>query len=726
MSEAEDFEFRLRMEREAQPTAAPSLADKIVGSAPVRLAMGAVAAPVKAIQLGANIGDMLSPYVPGYQEGQPKVGEWVNKKLSDIEASKQRGMQSFGNEGYDWLGLGGSLLSAGPITKGVSSAASSIAPALTNLAGKEGAKALMARMLLGSVQGGVAGGLQPITDASSNSDVIEKTGLQTMLSGALGGVLPAVTAGIGKIGSTVKQAAQPFYEKGRAAILKQFQEAMMQNDPALKAQYVQAASQAKPGMGGVMPTLGETLAGLPDKQLAARSTGLAAHQEDIAKIGGVSPDFTAQQAAQEAAHASALVPIARNEGALAGEQAVRNTVTATMRDRALGAVNERGEVARTVSDKLSNLRNLTAKQQQMVEALSQPSVKRTLVSEGPSNALKSAVDIHAPYAPPDLQGSVEKVAGAHFQSRMADTLARQAKDRGVAQSNVTALTKVQEMLGSVPVPPPLKADTLIRQINSRLTNPEVEGSPYTQKTMVAIKDHLSAMADEHGIIDARSLYQFKKEGVNQVIDATMDKTNPRFAEKFRGGELIGLKKSIDDAIESAGGKGWKDYLAKYQELSAGPNRMEAGQAVQKALLNPLETGERGQAFAKSLKELDLSALTDPDKKVLSQIASELAKRDTFNKLAGKTSIGGKDAIPGDIGLPLPNLLWRPSMIANFMMKHFAKGAEDKIAKVAGQQYLDPRLFADAMKDVPPRYQPMLEALMQQAPAAAGTTTGRQF
>jgi hypothetical protein len=31
-----------------------------------------------------------------------------------------------------------------------------------------------------------------------------------------------------------------------------------------------------------------------------------------------------------------------------------------------------------------------------------------------------------------------------------------------------------------------------------------------------------------------------------------------------------------------------------------------------------------------------------------------------------------------------------------------------------------------MKDVPARYRPMLEALMQQAPAAAGTTTGRQF
>ena len=618
MNEQEDFEFRLRMEREAQDSAIPaaepvkaSLTDKIVGSAPVRLAMGAVAAPVKAIQLGANIGDMLSPYVPGYQEGQPKVGEWVNKKLSDIEASKQRGMQSFGNEGYDWIGLGGSFLSAGPITKGVSSAASSIAPALTNLAGKEGAKALMARMLLGSVQGGVAGGLQPITDASSNSDVIEKTGLQTMLSGALGGVLPAVTAGIGKIGSTVKQAAQPFYEKGRAAILKQFQEAMMQNDPALKAQYVQAASQAKPGMGGVMPTLGETLAGLPDEQLAARSTGLAAHQKDIAKIGGVSPDFAAQQAAQEAAHRAGIGTVAKTPSAL--EQALQT--------RAAAAKQNYG----------------TAFQQPV-----HPDASFAALADRPS-----------------MQKAV---------ARAADL----AKEEGATFDP----TSVQSM-------------------------------HYVKK---ALDDMLSTTS--------------KPGGLGPTEAGATAKTQQEF--------LTWLEQQ-SPAYGTA--------RTTHRALSEPVNRMQVGQELEKALTGPLGTNERSAVFAKAMQDAprtikratgqqmfeNLDEVLKPNEMgTVKQIAEEMAKRDTFNKLAGKTSIGGKDAIPGDIGLPLPNLLWRPSMIANFMMKHFAKGAEDKIAKVAGQQYLDPRLFADAMKDVPPRYQPMLEALMQQAPAAAGTTTGRQF
>ena len=106
------------------------------------------------------------------------------------------------------------------------------------------------------------------------------------------------------------------------------------------------------------------------------------------------------------------------------------------------------------------------------------------------------------------------------------------------------------------------------------------------------------------------------------------------------------------------------------------------------------------------------------------VAEELAKNDAFNRLARGTKISGKDAIPGDIGLPLPNLLYRPTMIANFMMKHFAKDAEDKIAKVAAQQYLNPPAFAKAMAEIPPRYKPMIDALMQQVPAAAGTMTGR--
>jgi len=128
----------------------------------------------------------------------------------------------------------------------------------------------------------------------------------------------------------------------------------------------------------------------------------------------------------------------------------------------------------------------------------------------------------------------------------------------------------------------------------------------------------------------------------------------------------------------------------------------------------------GQQMFDTLDEV----LQPQETATVKNVASELARKDAFERLARGTKVSGADAIPGDIGLPLPNLLWRPSMIANFMMKHFAKGAEDKIAKVAAGQYLNPKDLATALQSVPPRYQPMIDALMQQIPAVAGTLAGR--
>lgn len=683
---------------------AKSIASPLTGS--LSRLMGVADTGMSVAQMGAHAigaGD-------AFESGRHKINEQFEKVRQKMSPSGEA-------PGYDFDRLAGS-------TAGPSMVASKLAAAAPLIKGKTiadatGALGVTGRAILGSAQGGTGAALQPVepTEEGFWTPKFQQVGA----GGMTGGVLSLGMDAIGAISRLARQAAQPLTEKGRAEILRTFQDSVMGQDPNVKAQMLQAAAQAKPGVGGVMPTVGEALSDIP------QSTGIAAHQADIARLPGVSPAFTQRAAAQEAARADVLAPIARNPGALAGDIAVRNTVTAPMRESALGAVNARGEVARTIADKMANLKNLSEQQQQRIAALSQPSVNRTLVSSGPSDALRSAVEIHAPYAPPDIPTAVEKVAGAHLQSRFADTMAKQAKDLGVAKSNLAALNKMQDIMGSIPVPPPLKAQTLVRELDRTLKIPEVTGSPLTKQTFGAIRQHIADMADEHGIIDADALYQFKKEGVNQLIDDAMGQANPKFAKEFRATHLIGLKKSIDDAIEKAGGKGWRDYLAKYQELSAGPNRMETGQVLQKALTAPLENSERGQVFAKTIRDTDLSALTEPDRIAVRKVAEELSRKDAYERLARGTKISGKDAIPGDVGLPLPNLLWRPSMVANFMMKHFAKGAEDKMAQIAQQQYLNPPLWAQSMQPpMPSRYQPMIDALLQRQAGMAGTTAGRMM
>jgi hypothetical protein len=109
-----------------------------------------------------------------------------------------------------------------------------------------------------------------------------------------------------------------------------------------------------------------------------------------------------------------------------------------------------------------------------------------------------------------------------------------------------------------------------------------------------------------------------------------------------------------------------------------------------------------------------------------RVADELSRKDAFQRLGRQTQVGGSDAIPGQVGLPFPNLLSRPAMIANFVLKHIGQSAEKKIAENAATEYLNPQQLAGALKDVPLRYRPMIEALMQQAPAVAATGAARSY
>ena len=90
------------------------------------------------------------------------------------------------------------------------------------------------------------------------------------------------------------------------------------------------------------------------------------------------------------------------------------------------------------------------------------------------------------------------------------------------------------------------------------------------------------------------------------------------------------------------------------------------------------------------------------------------------------NLSGTEAIPGTVGVPLPNLLSRPAMIANFLMRHAGQSAEEKIAQRAAEQYLNPATLAQGLQPIPPRYAPLIDALTRQAVGAAGATAGRNY
>ena len=112
---------------------------------------------------------------------------------------------------------------------------------------------------------------------------------------------------------------------------------------------------------------------------------------------------------------------------------------------------------------------------------------------------------------------------------------------------------------------PLDAGSITAAIDTKLNAPGLRGSN-TAKVLQSIKDDIVNLTEKGGgVIDAHDLYTLRKEGINERIMQIMGQTDPKISAKVTRSVLQEVRPLIDDAIEKAGGTGWKDYLKTYSQ-----------------------------------------------------------------------------------------------------------------------------------------------------------------
>ena len=112
---------------------------------------------------------------------------------------------------------------------------------------------------------------------------------------------------------------------------------------------------------------------------------------------------------------------------------------------------------------------------------------------------------------------------------------------------------------------PLDAGSITAAIDAKLSTPGLRGSN-TAKILQSIKDDIVNLTEKGGgVIDAHDLYTLRKEGINERIMQIMGQTDPKISAKVTRSVLQEVRPLIDDAIEKAGGTGWKNYLKTYSQ-----------------------------------------------------------------------------------------------------------------------------------------------------------------
>jgi hypothetical protein len=194
--------------------------------------------------------------------------------------------------------------------------------------------------------------------------------------------------------------------------------------------------------------------------------------------------------------------------------------------------------------------------------------------------------------------------------------------------------------------------------------PGTRASKLQRRALVTAANQLDALADANGVIDARDLYQFRKSELGDIVNVLLSGRNmpPSGVKEGAASLMSSIRPMIDDAIEGAGGVGFKDYLTRTRQGFEAVNRQELGaKAAQLAKESPNEfialmRGERPQivedVMGRGTGQYDIfgMALADPNRfKALQQSAGELG---VLNRM-GELSSQGRAAATELIGRERP-------------------------------------------------------------------------
>lgn len=635
-----------------KPEAGASLADKMVGGWGGRMLQGIASLPLSATQAMG--------------------GEKGRELIAALDSMKQRGMKAEGNDGFDAYGLIGSMMSGAGIAKGVSA----VLPA---------AKTLGTKLLQGAGIGAATSAAQPVADSQ---DFWADKGMQVGVGTVAGGAVPLA----GQVAMAGKAAVEPFYQKGREAIIGR---TLQTASGGKEQEVINALMKARQIVPGSQPTVAQ----------ASGNAGIASLERAASAIDpSVNVAFQGREAAQNAARAKALGGIAGTEDMMAKAIKARAKASGGLLQQ-VGDSTAEVNPSRTVS---------------LIDRIVSKSPGRTQLTGTLENVKKTLFEPH----PLEQRGkeawdSLNTLAKSKFGLSDTDTVA-------------TARTVMNRVKTGQ-----IDADAALEQLKDmKGVNPKVSAALTATKDLLKAPDHrLRSNASE--------LYQGARKNITDLLNAKAgdgSKVNEAISR-----ELSTVMKSLDHQINKAE-PAFGQYLKAYTEGSKPINRMDVARAIEEKATNKLTDVVQPSAYANALsdkvaqkatgfKRATLEGtMTQDQMKTLNAIQEDLSRAvkarnaggtvgsDTVKKLAYSNLIDRA-------GIPTFLREFAPTQIAGNLLQRGADSvygrANKEISNQLAMTLLDPQKAGEIMRATgPSRYAAIIDELMKQGAGAAGTAAGR--
>lgn len=406
---------------------------------------------------------------------------------------------------------------------------------------------LPARMAGGGVVGGAAAGL-------TGEDLLTGTGIGAVAGPALSGLIKAGAGGAGSMADTF---GMGLAERRAMNILR---EAIgEQNLPAARAA-LRAAGTAPPD---------EALVGTTRPAFMAL-VDLAAKKDPDGAVNAL-------RALQGEAQLNELARLAggftQTQARATREQTQRNLreLTARGREEALTSAGLAGRYAPGLETDVSRFQGAATGKVEDVRRLE--AARQT--AEGKAG---QAFPIGgAGLGRPDLTGQ-PRIPGRYSYSAELERLADKAMT-DAAQGSLNfgeAARFKQYALDSLAAEglQPLKTADVVNKIRALGTKTETAGNDAFDAALSGVVSDIQKWTKD-GVIDPYALEAIRKNSVNSVIRKLYPNESADSQRQVAAGILSKIKPLMDDAIEQAGGTGWRDYLRAFESGMAEVNQQRA-------------------------------------------------------------------------------------------------------------------------------------------------------
>lgn len=310
---------------------------------------------------------------------------------------------------------------------------------------------------------------------------------------------------------------------------------------------------------GVKPTTAEVVQGMPE------GSAVQAYQDYLSRLtaarrGNPNARFGLREQA--------------NQKALARAESERGAVTGPMRRRALANANKTTQAITEAEAAIADRYGAKAAALQdkgRFQSTAAEQSRRALNRDIPSGPVTQRLGLDNPSrsTPPQATGAASRPPAKYTANaaRADEAAAAAAEMDPIIAQRQAELAAAEGRLSNATAggAEPLSAAKVDAQVARVQGTPGLRASEVVQKSMSKLREKLAEITQKDGTINADDLYTVRKELGNYIEQAAKDSAN--WDKSLTGGLLRDMQKVMDDAIEGAGGAGWKDYLAEYSRRS---------------------------------------------------------------------------------------------------------------------------------------------------------------